>query len=378
MLRSCDSGFSTMGLEADTNWVKQTDFTFAACVAYLKSRVDLQDDPSTLFLQYRLFNELGDNNVLAKVRYKIEDYVDNLVDLQESGFQMRDCLVVTAYANLNNWYANSPNKFEEVVIPRLRIAASSNWFDEPELAASALSIQDHEGIMQLRARNYFTKNINAWLKRGFLNGILHYALYFGEDEEVSGYLRQIDWSGHDFGVQSLALRYFSNLPQRDYLIQRILSKSIFSQLEHSNTIAAFANTIHNSDTKRQSSQRFLPLTDYEITLALLSIKEAEHHEIVGFRSHQISYLETLQRMQKIAEDGGTYTSRFQIVVYELAILVSVTLIIHWLLNLQYIQDWVSPIVEMLVQFAPLVLLIYLRRKRLAPLIENWIKSPKDT
>lgn len=365
-------------LEADTNWVKQTNFTFAACVAYLKSRIDSQDDPATLVLQYRLFKALGDEKALIKIRSKIEEYVNNLVDLQDSGFQMRDCLVVATYANLNNWQVDSRKKFESIVLPRLQIAASSNWFDEPELVSSVLSIQDYDDTLLVKASDYFEKNVDFWLKKGFLKGILFYAFNFSSNEKAKTFLEGVEWGSQNLGIISLALLFFSSSPQPNSHTQETLSKLIYACLEHNKTLGDFINTVQGLNRQEHPLYDNSSLTDYEIAFALLAIKEANHQEIIGFRGYQTTYLASLQKMQKVAEDGGLYISRFQTGVYELAILASVFFTINFLLRLEYFQDWVSPLVELAVQGIPLGILLVLRRKRLAPLIENWIKYPGDT
>ena len=130
-----------MKFEASTNWIKQTNFTFATCVSYLKSRIDSQDDPIVLIALYRLFDKLGDKVATLKLQHKLETYIENLPDWQDSGFQMRDCLLVSLYASLNNWYIQNPIKFEAIVLPRLKNAITANWFNDPELVASILSIE---------------------------------------------------------------------------------------------------------------------------------------------------------------------------------------------------------------------------------------------
>ncbi len=359
----------------ETNWIKQQNFTFAVALAYLKSRIHLQKDPLTLISQFRLFRNLEAREELSQVESEVNAYFDNLVNLQDSGFQMRDCLFVANYAQLNNLYSKNENKFNAVVLPRLKIVSKSNWYDEPELAQSVINLQYLEEDLHRSAHDYLTKNITFWLKSDYLIGILHYALTYTSDKTAREYLNSVNWPTQDLILQSLALAYFYQITPFNIVLQNKLSNLIYDKLNACEAITNYL-ALSGAIRKKSHSDSRLSLTDYEITLALKTLHKVNFHEILGVKNSELVEFEMLINYQREVQQGGIFISRRYLKFYEISVLISLLSILIFLMRIVEIPQIGSiagPLIEVIVVTILFILgALIVRQKRPSEIIAKEI------
>lgn len=359
-----------MKFEASTNWIKQTNFTFATCVSYLKSRIDSQDDPIVLIALYRLFDKLGDKVATLKLQHKLETYIENLPDWQDSGFQMRDCLLVSLYASLNNWYIQNPIKFEAIVLPRLKNAITANWFNDPELVASILSIEWNKYDFSIIAEEYFRKHVGSWLKKDYLNGLLYYGLHFETDTKVNEYLKNIDWGKQDLVKQSLALVYFRQATISTIEIQNGLANSVYYKLNLNNGESRLDE--EKGIDHESPLENYFVLSDHEIALALLGLHEAGFDEVIGIKNPKSIEYESLINYLEQIKKGGFFITKNYLKFYEVSLLVSLVLILFFLTQLIDVPN-IGPLAGGLIEPIMVVIVfvlaaLFVRQKRPSQII----------
>lgn len=330
-----------MESEIPTNWIKQGNFVFAASLAYLKSRVDNQDNPTTLVAQYHLFKKLDDETALVKVDKKLEAHIAALAPLKDSGFQAGDCFTVTSYALFNDWHSINPDKFNSLVMSRLEVAALSNWFDDPELASLVLQILPNENHLHSKAQNYFTKNIQTWLKKKHLLGIIFYALRFREEDDAytqaSEHMEKVNWAEQDIRLQSLALTYFQQTNHTNITIQNTLATLIYNKLNSSQAIAKIIYLLSDSQEKSNHTDPST-MTDYEIAIALTALHQASFDKIIGFRNPKSIEFETLMNHQNRVQKDGVYITVGYIRFYEASVFIALIAILILLVKVVSVPD----------------------------------------
>lgn len=340
----------TMESKIPTNWIKQENFVFAASLAYLKYRVNKQDNPTTLIAQYHLFKVLDDETAIVKVDRKLETYIATLAPLEDSGYQAGDCFAVTCYAFFKGWLSNNPDKFNSLVMSRLEVAALSNWFDDPELASLILQILPNDSHLHSKAQNYFTKNIQTWLKKALAWDNL-YALRFREEDDAytqaSEYMEKANWAEQDIRLQSLALTYFQQTNHTNITIQNTLATLIYNKLNSSQAIAKIMCLLSDSQEKSNHTNPS-SMTDYEIAIALIALHQASFDKIIGFRNPKSTELDVFINHQEKIQQGGSYISTWNLRFYEASVLIALFAILIFLTQIVDLPD-VGPIAGAIVE-----------------------------
>ena len=319
----------TITLSENGIWFEEHNFVFDCIVTFLQSSIAFEDNPLTLLSMAALFHNLDDTNHKQATLIKIENILENLTEIEDSGLQQRDCLFVSGYNCFVKEICNSTHAFDKITAPRIEYAVSQQWFNDPRLAVIvALSVKDE--TIRDAARSFLKDNTKKWIERDYILGVLCYCLI---ETDISGdlitYLSKYNWQKDDLEKLAWGLLVLGRLVRQGYAlnhIQILIGNRINNILRLNKPVSM---SVEQTDENRNPSQ----LTSFETAFAAYALNQEGFDRIVGVQAHSKRNLTALLAIQEELAKGGVIISKRLYMVFMGTIFLFLGIIVWQLTNL---------------------------------------------
>lgn len=308
-------------------WVEERSFVFDCIVRVLRSGIVTEDDPLATLAMALLFHNLGESEFRDTALSRIEDVLHALPDIQDSGLQLRDCLIASGYYYAAIKSQRDTLTVDHIVLKRINFADANEWFQDSRLAA-IIALISNEVQVGSEAKRYLRDRIDAWLDSDYVLGVLHYFLAGDEqqNDRLSSYLTKRDWSGDDIVTLIWELLALGKLRKKGYEVHRVqyeVARRILDILANSDLVQV---VLAGEPASGSLTTDLLTSFDYAFAAYALNIEGFDG--VIGVRRNQREALNSLLGLQRTLAQGGTVVSKRWLSVFQFGV-IGFLLLISW-------------------------------------------------